>query len=342
MLAKTIALLSLCWLVHANASDPIELSDFGSFHVGGGLVTLLGLPVSEIQAIAGGPIRKSDPNGDYQVGQMYVQYMKLAHPKAKYPLLMWHGGGMTGVNWETKPDGHAGLQNFFLRAGFDTYVSDAVERGRSSWPRYPEIFKEAPEHRTENAGWELFRIGPAGGYATNPAQRIAYPDTQFPVEAYDQFWKQTVPRWASSNAIALKAYDQLLDKVGPGILMAHSQGAAFALEAAQSRADKVKAMILLEPAGAPDLSKGDVTKIKEIKILVVWGDNFDKNKLWQSYRANVEKYLDAVRKAGGSVDVIDLPTLNIRGNSHMLIIDRNSDQIAQLILDWTRKQRLVE
>jgi hypothetical protein len=37
---------------------------------------------------------------------------------------------------------------FFLRAGFDTYVSDAVERGRASWAPYPQVYAEAPYFRT--------------------------------------------------------------------------------------------------------------------------------------------------------------------------------------------------
>lgn len=348
MLRKTLGcgllVLSVLGISQAQAADTIELRDFGSFHVGGELVTLSGLPVKEVQAVAGGPVRKSDPNGDYQVGQMYVQYMKLAHPKSKLPLLMWHGGGMTGVNWETKPDGNPGWQNFFLRAGFDTFVSDAVERGRSSWPRYPEIFKDAPEHRTQNAAWDMFRIGPAGGYATHPAKREAFAGTQFPVDAFDQFWKQTVPRWTSSNALALaqKAYGQLLRKVGPAIVVAHSQGGAFALDVAQAVPEQVAALILLEPSGAPDPAKVDVARLKGIQTLVVWADNYDKSKLWQTYRSNVEKYLAAVRAAGGSVDVIDLPAMGIRGNSHMLILDRNSDQIAQLVLEWAKGKGLVE
>ena len=36
---------------------------------------------------------------------MYVQYVRLAEPRSPVPLLMWHDGGMTGVNWETTPDG---------------------------------------------------------------------------------------------------------------------------------------------------------------------------------------------------------------------------------------------
>lgn len=57
---------------------------------------------------------------------------------------------MTGVNWDTTPDGRPGWQMFFLRAGFDTYVSDAVERGRASWAPFPQVYPEAPFFRCQS------------------------------------------------------------------------------------------------------------------------------------------------------------------------------------------------
>ena len=87
----------------------------------------------------GGPQTKLDPNGQYMVEQMYVQYFLPKNKKGKLPLLLWHGGGLTGVTYESTPDGREGWTNFFIRKGWDTYVSDAVERGRSGlspdvWP----------------------------------------------------------------------------------------------------------------------------------------------------------------------------------------------------------------
>jgi hypothetical protein len=61
---------------------------------------------------------------------------------------------MTGVNWETTPDGRPGWQMYFLRAGFDTYVSDAVERGRASWAPFPQVYPDPPFFRTAKEAWE--------------------------------------------------------------------------------------------------------------------------------------------------------------------------------------------
>jgi hypothetical protein len=41
-----------------------------------------------------------------------------------------------------------------------------------------------------------------------------------------------------------------------------------------------------------------------------------------------------VRAAGGTVDVVDLPERGIRGNSHMVMMDRNGGEVAALIQDW--------
>ena len=148
------------------------IREIGSFFVGGERTRLQGLPARARVSTGHGPVHPIDPNGEIIAGQMYVQYVRLAKPRAPVPLLLWHGGGMTGVNWETTPDGRPGWQMFFLRAGFDTFVSDAVERGRASWAPYPQVYAEAPYFRTAKEAWEeTFRFGPAGSWHPDPAQR---------------------------------------------------------------------------------------------------------------------------------------------------------------------------
>jgi hypothetical protein len=51
---------------------------------------------------------------------------------------------------------------------------------------------------------------------------------------------------------------------------------------------------------------------------------------------------DAVRAAGGSVDVVDLPAACIKGNSHMLMMDKNNGEIADLIQKWLSEKGLVD
>ena len=339
MRALVCAVLSV--LLGACASG-MQVRDIGSFHMGGGPVTLSGLPVRDIVFTAGAPPFRSDPNGDFETGQMYVQYVKLENPKARYPLLMMHGGGLSGVTWETKPDGGPGWQMFFLRAGHDVYVGDAVERGRASWSRYPEIYKTEPLFRTKKEAWELFRIGPPNSYQTDPARRVAHPGTQWPVQAFDQFAKQGIPRWATNDAPTQAAYNALVQKICPCVIIVHSQGGNFAFNAALAAPERVKAIVAIEPSGAPDPSKLDLAKLKETPHLFVWGDYLDQQELWKKITPAVNRYREALSAAGVRADELNLPKMGIRGNSHMLMMDRNSDQIAGLVQQWLDRVGMMD
>src|SRR2546430_17315190 len=107
-----LALMATLAALHALAQskEPILLRDMGSFHLGGRHVEVRGQPVKEIVFTPGGVPAKVDPNGVYQVEQMYAQYFLVQNRKGKLPLLMWHGGGLSGVTYETKPDGNPGWQ----------------------------------------------------------------------------------------------------------------------------------------------------------------------------------------------------------------------------------------
>ena len=160
-----IAIASIAVLLTAGsaaAAEPITLRDMGSFHVGGRLVDISGKPVREVVFTPGGVPAKVDPNGTYQVEQMYVQYFLPASEHGAYPLLMWHGGGLTGVTYETTPDGREGWLNYFLRQGWAVYNSDAVERGRAGWTQYPSLFGEPVFLPVANP-FERFRIGDGAG-----------------------------------------------------------------------------------------------------------------------------------------------------------------------------------
>jgi hypothetical protein len=72
--------------------DGYRLKVFGSFYVGGKLAAISGKPVKEIQFTPGGAPARVDPNGEYQIDQMYVQYFVPFDAKGAVPLLLWHGG----------------------------------------------------------------------------------------------------------------------------------------------------------------------------------------------------------------------------------------------------------
>jgi hypothetical protein len=189
----------------------------GSFHVGGREVVLTGKPVKEVVFTPGGVPAKVDPNGTYLAESMYVQYFLPAERRGRLPLLLWHGGGLTGVTYETTPDGREGWLNWFVKKGWDVYNSDAVERGRAGFAMYPDIFKTEPLFLPKDEPFGRFRMK----------------DSQFPAQSCDNFVRQIVPRWTSTDDAIIAAYTQLVERVCPCAILFHSQAGQFGFKVAQ-------------------------------------------------------------------------------------------------------------
>lgn len=317
----------------------IQVIKRGSFHVGGEKIKLENAPVEDYP-YNGQFIFHSDPNGTHWVKQMYVQYTELAAPKAPYPVLMWHGGGLTGVTWETTPDGREGWDTLFLRAGFDVYISDAVERGRASWAKFPEVNATPPVFHTFEARWLNLKMG-----VNYP---IPYEGNRFPTEFYDQLMMQSVPRWITSDGWTMDAYEQYLKRMQKSvdgvILMAHSQGSIFAQKAAEMFPDFVKALILIEPAGIPS-SGALYENIRHIPQLFVWGDymtfDYEPVHAWvAAARENAGQLRQTLETAETDYTWLSLPDMGIHGNTHMLMMDNNNAEIADMIFDWLNKKGL--
>lgn len=321
--------------------DVIRVKHRGSFHVGGEKVKLENAPVEDFP-YQGKFTFHSDPNGTHWVKQMYVQYTEVAEPVSKYPILMWHGGGLTGITWETTPDGREGFDTLFLRYGYNVYVSDAVERGRASWAKFPEINPTPPIFHTYEARWLNLKMG-----ETYP---VPYKGNRFPVAYYDQLMMQSVPRWLTSDEWTLDAYGKYIERmqqqVDGVILMAHSQGALYAQKILQKYPDFIKAAILIESAGLPSPDE-DLAAFAKVPLLYVYGDFMS-----DDYKV-VHSWVDAVRKTEvdwrAALDSVhadyiwmSLPDMGIKGNSHMLMMDDNNDQIAALINEWLVKKGLCD
>ncbi len=101
--------------------DDIVLRGMGSFHVGGRIAEISGKPVHDIVRMPGGPSTKLDPNGQYQVEQMYAQYFLPKARTGKVPLLMWHGGGLTGVTADV-------IQHWLVARGLRTAATISESR----------------------------------------------------------------------------------------------------------------------------------------------------------------------------------------------------------------------
>lgn len=324
------------------ATQPsIGLREMGSFHIGGRTAIIAGKPIKEVVTTPGAPTIRLDPNGSYMVEAMYTQYFLPTKRQGKVPLLLWHGGGLTGVTYESTPDGREGWLNYFVKRGWDVYVSDSVERGRSGWAMYPDILPGEPVFLPKANPWERFRIGTgAGSYSEDATSRKQLVGSQFPAEAYDNFMRQNVPRWTTTDAPTLAAYLALVDRICPCVIVVHSQGGQFGFRVAQERPDKVLALVAVEPTNAGEPSMVD--KLSKVPTLLIYGDYISQDARWSTFKTRVMGFAEEVRKSGGSVDVLDLPAQGVRGNSHMLMMDRNSDQIAGQIQNWLSRKSLHE
>jgi len=216
-------------------------------------------------------------------------------------------------------------------------VSDAMERGRSGWT---STFKGEAMALPFGDPWERFRMGPIGSWNDDKAKRVTYPGVQFPTDSYEQFMKQGVPRWVTTDDQIIAAYIELVDKVCPCVVLVHSQAGSFGFKVAQARPDKIKALVLAEPSATGDKDK--VASLKNIPMAIVYGDNAKDHPRWGKIRQNVVDFAAQIKQAGGSVDVIDLPDVGIKGNTHMMMMDKNSDQVAEVIQKWLAGKGLVD
>lgn len=320
-------------------AEPLAIREIGSFHVGGKEVRLDGKGRERVRR-EGLAKETVQPKGDFLYGQVYVHFVLLERPTAPYPLVLWPGGSLTGVTYESTPDGREGWQMNFLRAGHSVYTTDAWQTGRANWARFPEISPEEPVFRDAAFLWEIFRIGPPGSFATAPAARQAWPDTRFPTGAFEQFARQAAPRFRLDSELTTAAYDQLLQRVCPCVLLTHSASGPTGYEALQKRPDLIRGLVSIEPSGGIDLTKETASRVARVPQLIVWGDHVTDpgaRETWEPLYRGSRRYAGELERAGASVEWLDLPAQGVKGNSHLIMMDANSAEIARLIDQWIRK-----
>lgn len=334
---KYLALALLALAAHtqvgAGTDAVIQVREIGSFYVGGRSVSLHGVRERARVRRADAPPEKVDPNGDFETGQIYVQFVKLANAH-RLPLLLLPGGSVTGVTYETTPDGRPGWQLLFLRRGYSVFIADTTQAGRAPWARFPEINGDEPAFRTKQFIWEVFRIGPEGSFSASGGPK-PYADTRFPVAAFREFAKQAAPRFRMPPDEERKGYEELVARVCPCILLAHSAAGPLVAEAVLAQPKLVAGVVLIEPSGAPAVS--EAARGTKVPHLFLWGDHLELSQpegSWTQQYTAAHRYHDALRAAGGRSTWIYLPDRGIRGNSHMLMMDNNSAELAELIQEW--------
>src|SRR5262249_10873413 len=133
--------------------------------------------------------------GEITINQMYVQYQIPVNGAQHIPVVMVHGCCLSSKTWETTPDGRMGWNEYFVRKDRSVYLADQSSRARSGFD--PSPFNAVrggavPPNQlpnilaaTHQTAWNVFRFG--------PSFNKPFPDEQFPLEAIDEFYKQTIP-----------------------------------------------------------------------------------------------------------------------------------------------------
>lgn len=305
-----------------------RLKDFGSFHVGGRHVVATDLPTLTMSYTPASPPSEKDMNGDYWIEQAYVQYFVPEHHGDRLPIVFLHGGGLTGACWETTPDGRAGWVNHFLEFGFPCYVVDQPERGRSGFSVLPGEWEGTPISRPLKEAWTLFRFGDADGFES----RTAYPNCDFPIEVLEQFGKQFVPRWTTTRDIHIRAFCEVIERVGDCTVICHSQGGDTAHNVAAQVPQLVKNVVALEPSGfTPDLG---AIRLEGQRYLYVYGDYIEKHPMWADLDGKARANVEVLQEAGAEATWLDLKDAGIAGASHMIMMDKSSAQTAQMVRRW--------
>ena len=330
LLALLCALLLAACAAQDPTAGPLTLQSQGSYFVGGTdqrSETLSTLPAY-------------DASGTITVGQMYARYM--APPNASpLKLVLIHGCCLTGKTWETTPDGRMGWDEYFVRRGFETHVVDqtwrgrsagsieainAVKSGRAPAAQLPTVFQASHE-----GAWAIFRFG-------NRFPEV-HPGLRFPISAQNGLWQQMVPDWLNAQPTPNPTVPLLADlaqRLGRTVLISHSQSGIYPFQAVRHNPAGIAGLISVEPGACPD-ANADVTPWLRTPMLVVWGDYVPGAPRWAPRLASCRAFVAKVTAAGGKAEQLVLPDVGIRGNSHMLMQDDNSLEIAGMLVDWINR-----
>lgn len=315
----------------------LELADEGMFFVGGSLIR------SDFPGLSpAGPVA----SGSVMVNQMFVHYRIPARQTQPTPIILVPGGGLTGMSYETTPDGREGWATYLARQGFAVYVVDTPGRGRAGFDA-TAINKAKAEGSaaplpanvlmiTAEVAWTLFRFGPSYGKA--------FVDTQFPTQAFAQFTEQGVPLAETTldgggMATAPRALAALVDRIGPAVVVVHSLSGPFADALVELRPNLVKAVIDIEGTQAITPTDAQIAAYQGIPVLELFGDHLDSSAFTGRARYEARRVVvDRINQRDqGKASLIELPEQGIRGNSHIMMLDNNNLQVADFIVLWLGK-----
>lgn len=346
------ALAALVALSPAWAMKPITIIDQGVFAAGGSVIAAKEAfdpyhPKAEGQTL----------HGDHAL----IHYQIPQNPRT-YPLVFLHGFGQHTRTWDTTPDGRDGFRNIFLGDGYPVYLVNQPRRADAGRATVSHTINATPD---EQFWFGQFRMGLWPKF---------YEGSAFPQDeaSLDQFFRQITPDTAPFDlAVNAKAIEAAFDKMGTGVFVTHSQGCSVGWEVGM-HSDKIKALVAYEPgmgfpfpegeapqeiansgffgANKPYLvSQEDFAQLTRYPIVIYYGDFIPKEAtdnpyqdFWHAAVQMAHAFADCINRHGGDAQVVELPDLGIKGNSHFLFAEKNNEQVAQVLQDWLHEHHLDE
>ena len=312
-------------------NGPLSLANQGSFFIGG----------RDIESNSLSTLPAYAQSGTITVDQMYVRYQKPTKAKNNSIVLI-HGCCLTGKTWESTPDGRIGWDEYFVKRGFPTYVIDQSGRGRSAVnatamnatklgkqnaEQLPVVFAASHE-----SAWSIFRFG--------PEYPKVYEGLKFPVASQHGLWQQMVPDWINSMPTinpTVPALSDLSKQLKKSILISHSQSGIYPFQTAHVSTEGISGIIAIEPAACP-AADSDLTAYTKMPVMVLFGDYVELSPRWAPRLKACREFVQKTNQVGGSAQLLVLPEIGIKGNSHMLMQDSNSIEIADILSSWIEQK----
>ena len=326
-------------------------------------------------------------------GAEYVEVWVPKQIRHPYPIVFLHDKAQTGTLWMQTPDGRAGWAYYFVKQGYVIYIVDSTPQGRSAYiPTLDGTRGIRTAKHLEYKWTDLTEFGDWPGakrYTQWPSDTPNKGKMGDPV--FDNFAKTQFPYLESDDIPQPLAFDAnvaLLDKLGsPVIMIGHSQGATYAVQAADARPKLVKAVLAIEPPGPPiqEVTTGKqayneekhlawgvtglplhysppISDASELHIelesqsdgpglVPCWLQKKPAKKLVNleaipvlevSGEASEHRVFDScdakwLKQAGVHATYIKLEDVGLTGNSHKMMLEKNSDEIAKFFESWIQK-----
>src|SRR5262245_17173914 len=140
------------------------------------------------------------------------------------------------------------------------------------------------------------------------------------------------PTWKNMAALAVQ--------LKGAILVGHSESGFFPEQAALIDPTGIKGMISIEMPCAP-MNATQLPTLAKIPTLVMFGDHLGDVQggpaNWNQSYQGCQTFVQQLKGAGGDAEMMYLPQMGIKGNSHMLMQDRNNLDLADLLIAWIDK-----